>query len=224
MSKMSIAEASEFFNVSKEAIHNRIRRGSLACVVEDGVKFVVVDKDKPKTTRTPVKKKLPTSSDDKYYALLEEQNAKLQAKVDKLEDETRSLRDQKEQMLIDERQKIEQIYQDKDEQLKNILNSFKAQFLVAPTPLEALQEEIIEEEVEIFEEIEEAELLSQKEVSSREIISLKKYLKENGISEKKATKIKARFKKRAKKDERVIRIGKKFYLDLSKYSYEDLIR
>jgi len=222
---MSINEASEFFGISKEAIHNRIRRGSLESVIEDGVKFVIVDKDKPKTTRTPQKRKTQNSSDEKYYTLLEEQNAKLQAKIEKLEDETRSLRDQKEQMLIDERIKVEQIYKDKDEQLKNILNSFKAQFLVAPTPLEALEEEIIEEvESELVEEIEDLELLTQEKTPDRAIISLKKYLKEMGISEKKTAKIKARFKKRAKKDERVIRIGKKYYLDLDKYSYEDLIK
>jgi len=46
MQKMNIAEASEFFGISKEAIHNRIRRGSLVSVVEDGVKFVMVDKNK----------------------------------------------------------------------------------------------------------------------------------------------------------------------------------
>ena len=224
MSKMSINEASDYFGISKEAIHNRIRRGSLECVVEDGIKFVVVDKDK--ITKTPQKRKVQTSSDDKYHTLLEQQNAKLQAKIDKLEEETRLLRDQKEQMLIDERIKVEQIYKDKDEQLKNILNSFKAQFLVAPAPLEALQEEIIEEEVEMLEdEIKEAELLSkEEETSNRIIISLKKYLKEQNISQKQIIKIKARFKKIAKKDERVISIGKKYYLDLDKYDYKDLIR
>jgi predicted DNA-binding protein YlxM (UPF0122 family) len=36
MKKMTIADAAEYFNVSKEAIHNRIRRGSLDCIVETG--------------------------------------------------------------------------------------------------------------------------------------------------------------------------------------------
>jgi len=42
MSKMSIAEAAEFFGISREAIHNRIRRGSLESLIEDGVKLVEV--------------------------------------------------------------------------------------------------------------------------------------------------------------------------------------
>jgi len=51
---------------------------------------------------------------------------------------------------------------------------------------------------------------------------LKKYLKEQKLSDKKVQKIKQKFKKRAKKDERIISIGKKFYLNLDKYDYRDL--
>jgi hypothetical protein len=161
-------------------------------------------------------RKVTNSSDDKYYKLLEEQNAKLQEKVDKLENETRSLRDQKEQMLIAERIKIEQIYQDKDEQLKNILNSFKAQFLLAPQKNE---EEHLDAEIE---EIKEIPIIE--EEKSLGIVSLKKYLKDTKLSEKKIQKIKDKFKKRAKKDERVIIVGKKYYLDLDKYDYKDLVK
>ena len=206
MSKMSVSDAAEYFGVSREAIHNRVRRGSLQSVVENGLKFVVVDKKVASTKRVQAKRVVNTS-DDKYYKLLESQNASLLEKVEKLEGETRTLRDQKEQMLVQERIKIEQIYRDKDEQLKNILNTFQAQFMLdAPQESEAV-------EVEIEEKI---------EVDRLGIISLKKYLKEKNYSEKKSKKLKAKFKKRAKKDERIITIGKKFYIDLEKYDYKDL--
>ncbi len=211
---MNIVEAAEHFGISKEAIHNRIRRGSLSCIVEDGVKFVMVDKSNSTPKPRAQIRKATNSSDDKYYKLLEEQNTKLQEKVDKLESETRSLRDQKEQMLIDERSKIEQIYQDKDEQLKNILNSFKAQFLIAPQK----EEEHLDAEIE---EVKEIPIIEGKSLG---VISLKKYLKDKKISEKKIQKIKDKFKKRAKKDERIIIIGKKYYLDLDKYDYKDLLK
>ncbi len=214
MSKMNIIEAAEHFGISKEAIHNRIRRGSLESVVEDGVKFVIVDKNEVKKPRVQTRKTQTTSS-DKYYQLLEEQNAKLQAKVEKLEDETRSLRDQKEQMLIDERHKIEQIYKDKDEQLKNILTSFKAQFMIA-SPKEQVEDEHLDAEIE--------EIPLLEEDNKKGVISLKKYLKDKKISDKKIQKIKDKFKKRAKKDERVIIIGKKYYLNLDKYDYKDLVK
>ena len=51
----------------------------------------------------------------------------------------------------------------------------------------------------------------------------KEFLKDENYSEKKAKKIKDRFKKAAKKDSRIISVGKKYYIDLSKYDYSDLL-
>ena len=208
MSKMSVSDAAAHFGVSKEAIHNRIRRGSLEVVVENGIKMVVLNAT---ATATKSKARVSTKSrghDERYYKLLEEQNAKLQSRVDVLEGETRSLRDQKELMLIEERKKIENIYKEKDEQLKNILSTLSSQFML--TAPESIQEETLE--VEIEETNDEGSL-----------ISLKKYLKTTSFSEKKREKIKAKFKKRAKKDERIITVGSKCYLNPSKYDYSDLI-
>ena len=215
MSKLKIADAAIKLGVSKEAIHNRIRRGSLDCVVEDGVKYVML-KPSTKIASTVTKRRAtnntPKSSlhvDSKYYKFLEEQNEKLQHKVEKLEGETRDLRDQKEQMLISEREKIEQIYKD-DEQLKNILSTISSNFLLN-TPVTQSE---ISEPVEV--EIEE-------ESSDEKLISLKKYLNSQDISDKKKKKIKERFKKVAKKDDRVIRVGKKLYLNLAKFDYSNLL-
>ena len=217
MQKMDIAQAADFFGVSKEAIHNRIRRGSLESVVENGVKMVLVDNTQGvKTTR----KKLTKTTDDRYYKLLEQHNAKLQEKVERLEDETRLLRDQKEQMLIAERQKIEAIYQEKDEQLKNFFATLSSQFMIQPPQ----EETLIEEEVLTVEESVDAEIEEEKEQSvSHHVISLKKYLKKQNFSEKKRDKLLKRFKKLAKKDERVIQVGSKLYIDPSKFDYSDLL-
>jgi len=213
MSKMSIAQAAEYFGVSREAIHNRIRRGSLESVVEDGVKLVEVSKTaKPTRTANRTNATKTDSNDSRYYKLLEEQNAKLQMRVETLEGETRSLRDQKELMLIEERIKIEQIYKDKDEQLKNILNTLSSQFMLsAPSELPEAQEDTLEAEIE------------DEDDNTHGVMSLKKYLKKNKISEKKAKKIKAKFKKEAQRDNRIITIGKKHYINLSKYDYKDLL-
>jgi len=216
MAAMTILEAAEHFGVSKEAIHNRVRRGSLVVTLIDGVKMVEIDgnakstpKPKATTRRAPAK-----SSNDKYYRLLEEQNAQLQSKVDKLEGETRSLRDQKEDMLIQERIKIEQIYKEKDEQLKNILSTISSQFMLN-APVNADNEEHFDAEIEAENEPEESK--------KGELISLKKYMKRHNFSEKKREKIKNKFLKKAKKDERIIIIGGKFYIDTIKYDYSDLI-
>jgi len=218
MSKMSVNDAAEHFGVSKEAIHNRIRRGSLKSIVEDGVKLVIIDASTPKraTPRVNLSKSL---SDDKYYKLLEDQNTKLQSRVDTLESETRSLRDQKEDMLIQERIKIENIYKEKDKQLKNILSTISSKFM-----LNAPQEEVIEPQEEHLEA--EIEVVSKKETkedsSKSKVISLKKYLKKLNFSNKKQEKIKKKFDKLYKKDKRIILYGKKYYVDVKKFSYADL--
>ena len=208
---MSVNDAAIYFGVSKEAIHNRIRRGSLQSVVEDGVKMVLIDNTQPRTQT----KKSPTPrsasvSNDRYYKLLEEQNAKLQSRVDTLENETRTLRDQKEQMLIQEREKIERIYKEKDEQLKNILTTISAKFMLSAAP-EVVEEDMLEAQIE------------PEQTVVSEVISLNKYLKEHDLSKKKKKKIKAKVKKQAKVDDRITKVGKKYYLDIAKYSYEDLI-
>ena len=212
MSKLTISDAAEKLGVSKEAIHNRVRRGSLQSVVENGVKMVILDsKESTKAVSKRATKKTVSQVDDRYYKLLEEQNAKLEQKVKTLEGETRTLRDQKEQMLIDERKKIEQIYKDKDEQLKNILNAISTKFMLnAPDDVLEAGEELVEAEIE--------QPLQEQE--SR-LISLNKYIKSREFSKKKSSKIKDKFKKRAEKDSRIITIGKKLYIDLAKYDYSD---
>ena len=128
---MNITDAALSLGVSKEAIHNRIRRGSLESVMEDGIKYVLL-KEVSSPANKQVSKRVDTKvaheSDSRYYKLLEEQNERLQQKVDKLEGETKTLREQKEQILIQERIRIEKIYRDKDEQIKNILNAISSKF------------------------------------------------------------------------------------------------
>lgn len=215
MKKMSVNDAAVYFGVSKEAIHNRIRRGSLQSIVEEGIKMVIVDENQKKTaTRNTLQQRKTHVTNDRYYKLLEEQNQKLQSRVDTLENETRTLRDQKEQMLIEEREKIEKIYKEKDEQLKSILSSISSQFM-----LNAPQKTIMSE---VEEEMLEAEI-SAEPVERSKVISLKKYLKKCDLSEKKIKKIKAKFKKIAQTDERVIVVGRKYYIDTAKYDYSDII-
>lgn len=217
MSKLTISDAAEKLGVSKEAIHNRIRRGSLHSVVENGVKLVVLGKEEG--AQVAAKKvnsqKNSNNSDDRYYKFLEEQNAKLQHKVETLEGETRSLRDQKEQMLIEERIKIENIYKEKDEQLKNIINAISSKFM-----LSAPQEVSMSSDDEAYEaEIQPRE--PKENIENRRLISLNKYLKSKGFSKKKISKIKEKFEVSSKDDPRIITIGKKYYIDLQKYDYSD---
>ena len=216
--EMSVNDAAEHFGVSKEAIHNRIRRGSLGVTLRDGIKMVVVDDEAlSKALKQPAQRaKTPQNSpqDSHYHKFLEEQNARLQERVEKLEGETRSLRDQKEQMLIAEREKIEAIYKEKDEQLKNILTTLSQQFLLSTQQIETKEE---------FETLD-AELEEQVlKTSDAQIISLKGYIKSLNLPEKRAKELKKRLKSRVGKDRRFITLGEKIYLDTLRYDYSDLL-
>ncbi len=201
MKKLTIEEAAKHFGISKEAIHNRIRRGTLQAVVENNVKYILLD--------PTAKKRQPTSkNNDRYaerlYSVLEEQNKELRQKIERLENETKTLREEKERLLIEERVRIEQIYKEKDEQLKKILATISSRFLPQNTPIE---EEHLEAEIE---------------EQRPKPVSLKKHLKTLGLSEKKREKILKKAAKFAKKEERFIVKRKKVYIDLDLYDYSDV--
>ena len=224
--EMSVNEAAEHFGVSKEAIHNRVRRGSLEVKVVDGVKMVVVNLETPSTpprhTTQRAKSTQMLPQDDRYYKFLEEQNAKLQERVEKLEGETRSLRDQKEKMLIAEREKIESIYKEKDEQLKNFLSTLSKQFMLSASLIEP-QEEFETLDAELEERSPNIDAPEEIKPLDAKIVSLKNFIKSLSLPEKKAKELKKRFNSRVGKDRRIFTLGGKIYLDTLRYDYSDLL-
>jgi hypothetical protein len=215
MSKMTVAEASEHFKVSKEAIHNRIRRGTLDCVIEHGTKFVVVGetKSEPQTA---------TASNDKYYSYIEQENAVLKAKISELEGETRSLRVQREQMLIEEKEKIEQIYKERDAQLKSVLQVVASKFLTHQNVEAVIEEAVATETVEVVNELD--DVIDVIDEHDDEVVSLKQFLKLKMYSKKKRNKIKMRFEKKMFDDERILVKKGKVYLKPNHFDYGDLIK
>lgn len=200
MKKMTIAEAAEYFGVSKEAIHNRIRRGSLECIVENGIKYVAVASAKTVSPEA-------NPETDRYTRYIEQENERLREKVDVLEKETTRLRDQREQMLVDERIKIEQIYKERDAQLRSVLHVVATKFLSHASPDEVVEEAINADVIE----------------NEGEWISLKAFLKLKRIKEKEKKKIKNRFETARKKDERLSVRGEKIFLNPSRFDYSDLL-
>ncbi len=207
--KMTIEEAAKHFGVSKEAIHNRIRRGSLTSKIENGVKYVLVDPNIQKPTQKTSRS--TTAIEFRFHSFLEEQNKELQARIEKLEQETRRLREEKERLLIEERKRIEQIYKEKDEQLKNILNAISSKFLLEAKPLH--NEETLEAEIEEQ---------TPKKKKKKNLVLFEKLLDKADLSQKKKDKLIKKVRKLSKKEERFILKKDKIYLDLHRYSYTDI--
>jgi hypothetical protein len=207
MKKMTIADAAEYFKVSKEAIHNRIRRGSLNCIVEKGVKYVAIEAAKNNAQTNVV-------SDNRYTQYIEEENVRLRDKVDVLEKETTRLRDQREQMLIDERVKVEQIYKERDAQLRSVLHVVATKFLSHVNTDTVMQEGMMVDAINA--DIVDSEI--------EEWISLKSFLKLKRVKDKEKKQIKRGFETALKNgDERLIARGDKIFLNPSKHDYSDLL-
>lgn len=214
MSKMTVAEAAEHYKVSKEAIHNRIRRGTLNCVIEHGIKYVVMDDEKNVPAQS-------SAGNDKYYSYIEQENSALKAKIAELEGETRSLREQREQMLIAEKEKIEQIYKERDAQLKNVLQVVASKFLTHQNMDTVIEEAVASEEIPYDDP---ADVVIDVLDEEHDLVSLKQFLKLKMFSKKKREKIASRFEKHAEGDARIIVSDNKFYLKPNHFDYSDLIK
>ena len=153
MSKVPVSEAAEILGVTKEAVYNRIRRGTLKTFEKDGVKYVVLDGYEPQTA--PKTSKSAKSSESKKAAKagefdvnefllsqigeLKEQNQNLQA------DKERLFRE-KEQILLNNKTEIAQIYRERDEKLRGFLSMLERPLLarqngeyVAPIDVEFVE-------------------------------------------------------------------------------------
>ena len=157
MSKVPVSEAAEILGVTKEAVYNRIRRGTLKTFEKDGVKYVVLEgyepqaapKSAPKTSKSaknsePKKAAKTGEFDVKEFLLsqigeLKEQNQNLQA------DKERLFRE-KEQILLNNKTEIAQIYRERDEKLRGFLSMLERPLLarqngeyVAPIDVEFVE-------------------------------------------------------------------------------------
>lgn len=199
MGKMTVAEAAQHFNVSKEAIHNRIRRGTLDCIIDHGVKYVVIGEQGVANS----------GGDNRYHEYIEQENERLKERIADLEGETKTLRMQREEMLIAEREKIERIYKERDEQLRNVLQVVASKILT-----QATMQSVIEEALP-------AEVIEEKD---DEFVPLKTFLKLKRYKSDQKAKVKARFKKAAENDSRIVIKKGKLYVCPQRYDYSDFLK
>lgn len=221
--RLTVDEYCKYFKMSKEMVNSKIRAKKLDYIIENEQLRIVVDKnisdkikeerqmrEKPQTNPVSQITK-PKTTVATVIALYQRENRVLKDKIAQLEAKIDKLIDDKEQMLRDERDKIEQIYSSKDEQLKNILDLMNKK-------MQLQREETTIHEIESFSYKEETAT-----PYSIEPVELKEYLKSLNIKSSRRKLIKKRFLDAYDNDVRIIHKDGKLYLDFSKYDYSDLL-
>ena len=190
--KLTVIETAELLGVSKEAIYNRIRRGSLATVIENGIKLVVLTDEVKKSSS----KKSNSNVSDAYIQLLKDEMKELKERNKALEIDKDKLIQEKEKLLIKSKEEIEKIYKQRDEHIKAILT------LASSGAIE--HKKIKKEDVFVYEKEEDAIDIDIESDNSqtKEIVEtysnwqdLRDYLKQKGYSKKEKKAIKKKFKK-----------------------------
>lgn len=174
--KLTVIEAAKYLGVSKEAIYNRLRRGSLESIVVDGKKYVLLTDEIQKENKTSKKIDMSNSLNHEYIELLKLQIQELKIQNTKLEEDKANLIKEKERLLIESKEEIEKIYKSRDEHLKSILTLANIPSLENKKNI--TKDEIIEE-VDFEEEI---DIIEQMCESFENWVELTSYLKDKGYS------------------------------------------
>lgn len=214
--RLTIDEYCKHFKMSKEMLNSKLRAKKLNYIIENGQTYIIVTRsslDKEKRVEIHEEKKAqniakPKTTVAAVLALYQKENTYLKEKIMQLEMKVDKLIDDKEKMLINERNKIEEIYSSKDAQLKNILELVNAK-------MNMQREEI--QKIENFDEHQDAEI-----ISKTQPVELKAYLKSLGLNSSKRKIIKKRFLNAYDSDSRIILQNGKLFLDFSAYDYSDL--
>ena len=235
--RLTLDEYSKHFKMSKEMINSKLRARKLNYIIEDGVTYIIVtrsslesdkreaihkeQKEQSKATKSQESKEekqmpqKPKTTVAMVLSLYQKENQHLKEKIAQLEAKIDKLIDDKEQMLRDEMNKIEQVYSQKDEQLKNILELMNTQLLTQRSQTIHDVETVSAEEV--------ASTKKEKNKKEDEIVELKEYLKSLDLESYQRKIIKKRFLAVYDKDIRIIKQNGKLYLNFSKYDYSDLL-
>ncbi|QPH98779.1 DNA-binding protein [Campylobacter concisus] len=174
MQKLAINEAAEILGITKEAVYNRIRRGSINTVIENGTKFVILD-EKPsseKATKSAPKSTKTKSQNDEFVNYLLNELSELKSLNLNLQADKDRLFKEKEQMLIERKNEILQIYKDRDEKLMQFLNAMQRPLLAQKND-DIPNNEAIEAEIE----------------NESKWINLSEYLKELNLKPKATKKV-----------------------------------
>jgi hypothetical protein len=223
--RLTIDEYSKHFKMSKEMINSKLKMRKLNYIIENGTTYIIVTRssidmqkrqeihqEKKATSQASqgeiIQKPKPTVA--MILALYQRENRQLKDKIMELEAKVDKLINDKEQMLRDERDKIEQVYSAKDEQLKNILELINKKMMLEQQGQSILDTEVCSSDVEVPKQ-------------QPKLIELREYLKTLDLKSYQRKIIKRRFTSALDSDIRIMQQNGKIFLDFSKYDYSDLL-
>lgn len=219
--RFTIDEYAKTFKMSKEMIQNKLRTKRLNYIIEGGVTYIIVPRSsldeekrieitqKNDATAASLSPQNPKTTVGMIISLYQKENQQLKLKIKELEAKIDRLVNDKEQMLIAERQRIEGIYTAKDEQLKNILEVINTKLL--------LSHDNAVHDVDVTARAPEPAPIA------NGMIELKRYLKFIGMNSEERKQVRRRFEAAYGSDVRIIQKEGEFYVDLSKYDYTDYL-
>jgi outer membrane murein-binding lipoprotein Lpp len=217
--RFTIDEYAKTFKMSKEMIHNKLRTKRLNYIIEGGVTYIIVPRsslDEEKRIEITQKNDVPATAPQTpkttvgmIISLYQKENQQLKLKIKELEAKVDRLVNDKEQMLIAERQRVEDIYTAKDEQLKSILEVINTKLLLSHD--------------NIVHDVDVTDRAPEPFSPANGTIELKRYLKFIGMNSEERKQVRRRFEVAYGSDQRVIQKDGEFYVDLSKYDYTDFL-
>lgn len=214
--KLTIDDYAKKFKMSKEMVVSKVKANLLESFVENDVVYIILEEklerplEKQKSKVLDLQKKQKTTVAT-IISLYQKENKHLKEKIVQLETKIDQLISDKEQMLRDERDKIEHLYTTKDEQLKNILELMNAKFQ-------------LEQQKNKIHEVKPLETIEHAPQNDSQIIELRTYLKSLDLKQSQRKTIKKRFLSVYDSDIRILQQNGKIYLDLTKYDYSDLLK
>lgn len=217
--RFTIEEYAKAYSISEEMVHSRLRRNRLNYIIEDDNTYIVVPKFQvPPSQEEPAALPQKRTTVATVIGLYQKENHYLKVKIQELEAKVDRLISEKEQLLKEERQRIEKIYTDKDTQLKSILELINTKLS---------HENTITSTVETIssEKTEDLAIEAKIEPAKKEPpVELKHYLRSIGLKSAQRKNIKRKFAEAYGTDSRVLLKDGLFYLDFNRYDYSDLLK
>ena len=215
--RLSIDEYADRFELPVATIHTKLRSKELNYTIDQGIVYILLSSTPEQKQKTSV---------GTIIALYQKENEHLKEKIDGLESKIDKLINDKEQMLREERSRIEHLYQSKDEQLKTVLELINTKMqLSQPTSITSTQHiDSVDVAIDDEPEIQQPPKAPEQEALNPHKISLRQYLKNIGLEAMEKRLIKRRFAGAYGSDIRILQHSGEFYLDLSKFDYSDLLK